>query len=255
MGRRDSYEPGVPCWVDVTVDDVGAAVAFYDALFGWEPEASEVDGVTIYTNLRLDGGLVAGLAGKMGQPMPDAWSVYVATDDVAATLDAVTGAGGQVLVGPEAVPGGAGTFGVFADPNGAICGAWQAGSHRGAELVNDPGTFVWNELASPDVDRSVAFYTSVFRWTATPSDGGDGTIFRDGAGRELCGAHPAGPGEPPFWSIWFAVDDCDATVARSQELGGQTLMEPMDMSFGRGAVLAAPGGAAFGVGAMTAAAD
>ena len=255
MGTRDAYEAGTPCWVDVAVDDVGGATSFYRQLFGWEPEASEVDGVTIYTNLRLDGSLVAGLSGKMGQPMPDAWSLYVATDDVAATLAAVTGAGGQVMVGPEVVPGGAGTFGVFADPNGAICGAWRAGNHHGAGLVNEPGTFVWNELASPDVNRSVAFYTSVFGWETTPSDGGDGTIFRDGTGRELCGAHPAGPGEPTFWSIWFAVEDCDSTVARVGELGGQVLMAPTDMSFGRGAVVAAPGGAAFGVAAMVDADD
>ena len=254
MGTKQTYAAGIPCWVDVMVDDVAGAATFYGELFGWDLVASEVDGVTIYTNLRLRGATVAGIAGKMGQPVPDAWSVYVASNDVGATLAAVTRAGGQVVVGPEDVPGGAGTFGVFTDPNGAFCGVWKAGSHVGAELVNEPNSFVWNELASPDVDASVAFYSSVFGWSR--GDGSaDGSTFLDGAGAPLCGVHAAGEGEPPFWSIWFAVEDCDATVARVTELGGSVVVEPNDMGFGRGAVVAAPGGAVFGVGAMPTADD
>lgn len=249
MPTRDSYAAGTPCWVDVSVDDVAGAQAFYQGLFGWEPDPTEFEGQVIYTNFRLGGRTVAGLGGKMGPPMPDAWSVYVASDDVAATLNAVTDAGGQVLAGPDEVPGGIGTFGMFFDPNGTPCGVWKAGSHIGAERVNEAGAFVWNELASPNVAASSEFYTDVFGWSSNSGPEG-GAMFSDPTGRPLCGAHVAGDGEPPFWSVWFAVDDCDATVARAQELGGSVLLAPNDMGFGRGAVVAAPGGAAFGVGAM-----
>lgn len=249
MATRDSYPAGTPNWVDVSVDDVAAASAFYQALFGWDPVPTEVDGEVIYTNFHLDGATVAGLGSKMGPPMPDAWTVYVATDDVGATLEAATAAGGRVVAGPMDVPDGKGTFGLFVDPNGAFCGLWKAGSHIGAERVNEPGTFVWNELATTDAPSSVEFYSAVFGW-GDSSGNGTGAVFTDPDGREICGAHAAGDGEPPFWSVWFAVDDCDATVARVQELGGSVLVEPNDMGFGRGAVVAAPGGAVFGVGAM-----
>ena len=66
----------------------------------------------------------------------------------------------------------------------------------------------------------------------------------------VCGAHAAGEGEPPGWSVWFAVDDCDAAAARATELGATVLVPPNDMDFGRGAVLADPHGAMFGIGAM-----
>lgn len=37
MVTRDTpWLPGTPSWVDVTVDDVPKAVAFYQALFGWD---------------------------------------------------------------------------------------------------------------------------------------------------------------------------------------------------------------------------
>jgi uncharacterized protein len=34
MSHADRYIPGVPCWVDTTQPDPGAAAAFYAALFG-----------------------------------------------------------------------------------------------------------------------------------------------------------------------------------------------------------------------------
>ena len=67
--------------------------------------------------------------------------------------------------------------------------------------------------------------------------------------------HLAGEGEFPSWTVWLAVDDCDASAARASELGGKIMVPPNDMDFGRGAVIADPHGAVFGIGAMTAAAD
>ena len=52
---------------------------------------------------------------------------------------------------------------------------------------------------------------------------------------------------PPNWGVYFAVDDADAAVARTQELGGTLLMGPMDIEPGRMAVLADPGGAMFNI--------
>ena len=51
-----------------------------------------------------------------------------------------------------------------------------------------------------------------------------------------------------MWSVWFGVDDCDASVAEAVELGGTVVMPPNDMDFGRGAMIADPAGAVFGVG-------
>jgi predicted enzyme related to lactoylglutathione lyase len=66
----------------------------------------------------------------------------------------------------------------------------------------------------------------------------------------VCGAHVAGEGEFPAWSVWFASADCDASVAQVEELGGSVIMPPNDMEFGRGAVVADPQGAVFGLGTM-----
>jgi hypothetical protein len=53
---------------------------------------------------------------------------------------------------------------------------------------------------------------------------------------------------PPHWQPYVAVDDPDATTAKSVELGASTLLEPMDVpEVGRVAVLRDPQGATFGI--------
>jgi predicted enzyme related to lactoylglutathione lyase len=53
---------------------------------------------------------------------------------------------------------------------------------------------------------------------------------------------------PPYWLPYFAVDDCDTTVARAGSLGGSTCAGPMDIpNVGRFAVLGDPQGGTFAV--------
>jgi len=68
----------------------------------------------------------------------------------------------------------AGRMGVFADPVGAAFSVWQAGEHRGAQLVNEPGTFSWSELITTDIPASKAFYGAVFGWGADTHGEGPG---------------------------------------------------------------------------------
>ena len=67
MVTRDTRWPaGTPCWVDVSVDDVPKAIAFYQALFGWDIQAGgpEVGG---YAIAHHNGRIVAGLGPKFGR--------------------------------------------------------------------------------------------------------------------------------------------------------------------------------------------
>lgn len=36
MGKRDHYEPGAFCWIDLATMDTKTAKSFYGELFGWE---------------------------------------------------------------------------------------------------------------------------------------------------------------------------------------------------------------------------
>ena len=59
--------------------------------------------------------------------------------------------------------------------------------------------------------------------------------------------NPTSRSAPPHWLPYFAVDDCDASMAQIQELGGQVFTGPMDIPPGRFAVVGDPEGAAFAI--------
>ena len=53
---------------------------------------------------------------------------------------------------------------------------------------------------------------------------------------------------PAFWLTYFGVADCDASVAKAQELGASVTAPPMDIpGVGRFAVLSDPHGATFAI--------
>src|SRR5438046_713621 len=141
MLERDGYIPGVPCWVDTTQPDPEAAVDFYRWLFGWEFEdVMPADAPGKYFIGRLRGGDVAAVGSiPDGAPPMALWNTYIWVDDANATASKVFDAGGAVLMEPFDVMD-AGRMGVFTDPEGAAFCIWQAKQHKGARIVNEPGS-------------------------------------------------------------------------------------------------------------------
>ena len=255
MAEFTAYPPGTPSWVDVSSPDLPASRAFYNGLFGWEaleggPEAGG------YTMFQKRGKNVAGLGPIMMEGQPPTWTTYVTVDDADATAAKVTAAGGTVIVAPMDVLD-VGRMAMFLDPTGAAVAVWQPRAHAGAQLANEAGTFTWNELQTRNTDAAKVFYGAVFGWGAHSTEGtmpytewkrGDDTV---GGMMDMPGEIPAEV--PASWLVYFAVDDCDATVDRAAKLGGATLMAPMDVEPGRFAVLSDPSGAVFAVITMKAA--
>jgi uncharacterized protein len=252
MSQRTSYAPGTPSWVDLGSPDPAAAAAFYGGLFGWDVAMDprpEAGGYGLFT---IGGKNVAGLGPQQNADMPPFWAVYVSVADAAESAEAAARAGGMVVAGPMEVLE-AGSMAVLADSAGSFVSVWQPHDHIGAQLVNEPGTFTWCELASADLTEARAFYQQVFGWGLDPDASGETSAIFTVGGEIVCGAHAAGDGEFPAWSVWFSVEDCDAAAAHVTELGGSVIMAPSDMDFGRGAVVADPQGAVFGIGTMNSA--
>ncbi len=257
MGERTSYAHGIPSWVDLATGDMAGAKIFYKALFGWD--ASEVptgDQGGSYAMFTKDGKTVAGMGELPASAgMPPVWSTYFAVDDVDAALEKVTAAGGSVMM-PAMDVMATGRMAFITDPTGAAVGLWQAGTHRGAQLVNDHGTFTWSELLTDDVDAARAFYSDVFGHQVETTDMPTGpyfTLWADGnvEGHAAAGMMARTPemGEfPNYWGVYFAVDDSDACVGAATANGGTVVAEPFDVQgLGRFAVIQDPQGAAFSV--------
>jgi uncharacterized protein len=257
MSERSGFEPGVPCWVDTWQPDADAAARFYGQLLGWET-AGPAGGPFM---CRLRGRDVAFIGERPSEreQLPVAWTTYVWVDSADETAERVAEAGGSVVLEPfDSVDGG--RIVVFADPAGAVLAAWQPGSHRGAELVNEPGAWSWSQLFTTDPDRSKSFYRVVFGWeTDAFGEGEDApTMFRvpgylggepqQPVSRDVvAGMVRASDGGPPRWQVDFWVDDVDATVANAEELGGRVVVPAYDSPIARQAVLSDPQGAVFSV--------
>jgi hypothetical protein len=253
MSERDGYQHGVPCWVETWQPDADAAVGFYRALFGWETAGPP--GGPFMCSLRDRDVAFIGAQPPERAQLPVAWTTYVQVESADEAAARVTQAGGSVLAEPfESLDGG--RMVVFADPTGAVLGAWQQGEHRGAQVVNESGAWSWSQLTTPDTDAAGAFYTAVFDWDTDAF--GRSTMFRvpgyfggeptQPVSRDVvAGMAPAPDGAPAEWQVDFWVDDTDAAVSTAEEHGGRVVVPAADSPIARTAVLADPQGAAFSV--------
>src|SRR4051794_9305815 len=158
--RTDPWPAGTPCWVDLAVPDVEAAVAFYADVVGWTFVDTGPD-YGGYLIAQVDGRAAAGIrpgvpggqpAGRTGYPgraaagigpvmqegQPAAWTVYLASDDVDATAKLIGEHGGSIFAGPMDIAGN-GRMLVAADPTGGVFGVWQQTGMIGSAVVDEPG--------------------------------------------------------------------------------------------------------------------
>jgi uncharacterized protein len=272
MPERDGYLPGVPCWVDTTQPDPEAAVAFYRGLFGWEFEnVMPPDSGGKYYIARLHGGDVAAVGSQPeGGPPMALWNTYIWVDSADEIASKVLAAGGRLMSEPFDVMD-AGRMAVCMDPEGAAFCLWQAMRHKGARIVNEPGSLNFNGLNTRDAEAAKSFYGSVFGWETL--DLGAGQAWRlPGYGQFLEQSDPGlreriansggpegfadvvatlnpiaedQPEAPAHWSVTFAVDDADAVATKADELGGHVVVPPFDAPWVRMTVIADPQGATF----------
>jgi uncharacterized protein len=250
VGERSSYPPGTFSWTDLTTTDQDAAKEFYVGLFGWEADDRPVGDGIFYSMMHLDGGQVAAIS---PQPQmlrdtgaPPTWNSYVTVESADASAERANELGANLLSPPFDVMD-AGRMSVIQDPQGAFFMVWEPRENIGAGLVNAPGALCWNELQSPDLEASTAFYSAVFGWTVAPFEGSpepylvikNGDVTNGGI-RE---ATP--PGTPPHWLVYFGTEDIETGLAKVDELGGTKIAGPIDIQMAKIAIVQDPQGAVF----------
>jgi predicted enzyme related to lactoylglutathione lyase len=251
MSERTSYKPGIPCWVDLATPDIEASASFYGNLFGWDvPEPENAEQTGGYRQAMLRGKPVAGMMPLMQEGQPPVWSTYISVEDADATAAKVREAGGNVLAEPMDVMD-LGRMAVFLDTTGAAIGIWQPGSFIGAEVVNESGAVVWNELNTRDPEAAKAFYGAVFGWSSEDQEFETGTYTSLKVGEDTVGGMiditGRAPDEvPAHWLPYFAVDDVDTTLEKAKGSGAEVPFGPVDLSkVGRIAVVKDPLGPIF----------
>jgi predicted enzyme related to lactoylglutathione lyase len=226
--KRDGYEPGVPCWVDLTTNDLEGAKSFYSALFGWEYEHHDTD-TGPYALASQKGEAATGMFPGQGD-VTSVWTTYIAVDDVDAAAKRISEEGGRILMEPLDVTDTA-RMAIASDPTGAVFGIWEAGTHIGARIVNEHGALNWNELITDQLETALDFYRLVFGYQTkvTETPGGRDYHMLEVGGRGIAGAiEPPAPGIPNHWGVYFAVDDIARAEKTAKENGGAVVYGPME---------------------------
>lgn len=254
MAIMTGYKHGQFSWVDLVALDMEAARHFYAQLFGWTSGDMDTQGGPHYVQFYANGHSVAGV-GQMSEAMksqgiPPTWNSYINVDDIKSVVARAEELGATVAV-PITKIVDAGWMAFLQDPTGGNVGLWQKERHFGAETVNQPGSFCWNELVTRDIEKAREFFGRLLDWQFadnphSPSkyyiiknDGDDngGLMQMDEAWGDI----------PPHWMVYFSVANADETAQRASSLGGNIFVPPFDTIVGRIAVLADPQGASFSV--------
>ena len=244
-----TYPAGRPSWIDLATPEPERSRAFYAALFGWQYwHTGEEFGQ--YALAHQNGKSAAGIMPLPADaPATDAWTVYFASDDIDADVEHARELGAHVAMGPHKV-GDQGSMALLVDPMGATFGLWQADAHKGAESREGPGSLAWVEVNTHDAPRALNFYTRLLRADSSPVPGMDYHQLKHGeegfAGVSGTADHWEAI-DAPYWMTYFYVGDVDETARTAQQQGGEVLVAPFDMPYGRMAVLADPTGVRFSV--------
>lgn len=249
MPEMTKHEPGMFNWADLMTTDMEGATAFYTQLLGCETRDNPIDGGGVYRFLVKNGKTVAGLflltpeMTEMG--MRPCWNAYVAVASADDAAKKAADLGGVVTPPMDVFDFGRMTSVI--DPAGAasaapgrsplVLGLWEAKAHIGAELIGEPGSFVWAELYTHDTAAAADFYTALFGWERQEMRGVGDTHYADSVYHMFTsGGAPAGGmleirpewGEmPPNWTVYFGVESLESAFEQVQALGGAVRMGPM----------------------------
>ncbi|WP_294329067.1 VOC family protein [uncultured Sphingomonas sp.] len=244
-------------WYELMTQDANRAAAFYGAVVGWQVGAPMAGGPDYRMLVARDGN--AGGMLQLDDAMRAAgasptWLAYFGVDDVDASVAAIAGAGGKVLMPAWNAPG-VGRIAMVTDPQ-AVPFYVMRGATEGATSTvyqrHGRGHVGWNELYAPDADAALGFYHRKFGLTRMGGmpmgELGEYSFIGHDGGEPMGAIMRCPPGARPGWSFYFRVDDVDAAKDRVEGAGGTVLNGPMDVPGGERVLQAAdPDGAMFGL--------
>jgi predicted enzyme related to lactoylglutathione lyase len=109
-------------WNELSTTDPDGAVAFYRDQFGWAQEGEmDMGEMGKYRFIQANGVNIGAIMRKPPQLPVSMWTYYVGVDDIDRAIAAINDGGGQVLNGPNEIPGGEFALNAM-DPQGASFG-------------------------------------------------------------------------------------------------------------------------------------
>ncbi len=244
-GAGGATEPGAFLGSDLLTEDAVAAATFYAELFGWDVEKVKEGGYAIHHQGRLIAS-VSQIDSAEDEVDESFWLVGIAVADLDKAVKAASRLGAEIREQVTIVEG-YGRFAVISDPQGAPVMLIEPGSIPIGGTTG-PGSWVWTELWTDDVDAAADFYAKVIGYGQSEVERREEKYRVFKFGEELHAGLVKIPAElenvEPGWAAYVGVENLTTTMARVRELGGRVIFASEDNPV-RGAValIADPGGA------------
>ena len=224
QAQQNAPAPGSFLGAVLISDDAQAASEFYKALFGWDMEQAEDGGYAV----RHKGRMIAGISPlkESNKEVEESfWLIGLTVRDLDAALKSARGEGGKIYDDSRR-NNDYGRFEVIADRQKAPVLLIEPG-HKPLGRTSGPGSWVWAELWTDDVEDAVAFYGDVVGVGHETTDR-DGETYRlfTSEGQPRAGIIKIPPEfakVKPGWAPYVAVSDLGATLGRVKELGGRVI--------------------------------
>jgi predicted enzyme related to lactoylglutathione lyase len=101
-------DPGRVGWHELYAENPDREFAFYAKLFGWTKDtAMDMGPMGTYQMFATAGAVSGGMMKRPPQMPVSCWTYYIGVDGIDAAAARVKERGGQVMMGPQEVPGGA----------------------------------------------------------------------------------------------------------------------------------------------------
>ena len=234
--QQGAPAPGTFIGADLITEDAEAASRFYADLFNWDVEKVEDGGYRV----NHKGRLIASIS-QIDNEDPDVdrsfWLVALAVNDLKQTMRSASENNAMVYEEVTKVKN-YGQFAVIGDAEKAPVMLIQAGKTPIGGTTG-PGSWVWAELWTDDIDKATTFYGDVVGVGHDTTDrGGQAYHLFTSQGEPRAGIVKI-PDEledvEPGWAPYVAVKDLTETKNRVRELGGRVIFATDDNP-ARGAV-------------------
>ncbi len=251
---------GKVIWHDLITDTPTASRRFYQELFGWQYEDTEIRmsglrGTRVpYTLIRHQGHLIGGMVDQTKLATKadiSQWMTVLSVADVHAAVAYARRAGATIYAEPVNLEA-RGDLAVIADPQGAVLALLETPMSDPVDTHEAPaGGIFWHELWADDPEAAIGFYAGFAEYFveehAVDEAAQPYRVIRS-ENRPRFGVM-SNPVEDlsPVWVSYIRIADLDElerVVARVPELGGKVLLAPQERNLGgHVALIAGPSGA------------
>lgn len=243
-------------WFEINTKSADTAVDFYNKVFGYQiqdwqgPNAANMPPYKMLVHGGAPFGGAMSMEGPQAEHIPPHWMIYFHSSDVAKSVETTKANGGELVWGPETVPG-VGTMATVTDSVGAHFSFLQPEDPT-QEMPEGPPAIDWIENMSPSREKANAFYSQAMGWEVdTQNMGpevGDYSMYHIGETFFAGAMDVPDPNIPPNWTVYLVTKNIQETCDKINANGGKVVTDIMAIpGVGHIAMAIDNQGAAFGL--------